>query len=250
MITICRNCSQHCKGHFCNNCGQSTETQEINFHFLWHDIQHGLLHFDNGIFYTIKQLFTQPGHTIRAFIDGKRVRHFKPLSLVIILATIYGLLYHNFHIDIAGEFQRNRSVEEIKLYEKFNSWLSSHYSWATLLLLPVYALSSFIAFKKQYRNFVEHLVLNAFLAGQRLVFHIIAFPLLYIYNGTPALGIITGALSIADFLLLFWGYAQFFDKIKKAKAFFLTLLSYILSIVTLLVIVIILTIIVFILKGK
>ena len=66
----------------------------MNFHSLWHDIQHGLFHFDNGVLYTAKQLFTRPGNSIREYIDGKRVRHFKPISLVILLATVYGFLYH------------------------------------------------------------------------------------------------------------------------------------------------------------
>ena len=241
MGTTCKNCDQSYTGKFCNNCGQTTNTHEINFHFLWHDIQHGLLHFDNGIFYTIKQLFTKPGYTIRKFIEGKRARHFKPLSLVIILASIYGLLYHNFHIDLTEEFLRNRSTNEIKLYEKVNHWISNHYSWATLVLLPCYALGSFIAFRRQKRNFVEHLVLNAFLAGQRLVVHIITFPLLYIYNGTPRIGIISEILMIVDFCLIFWGYSQFFEDIKKSKAFFLTLLSYVIFSISIIVTVAIIT---------
>ncbi|MEO8862184.1 MAG: hypothetical protein ABI358_12210 [Ginsengibacter sp.] len=32
----------------------------MNFHFLWHDVQHGLFHFDKGVLYTTKQLFTRP----------------------------------------------------------------------------------------------------------------------------------------------------------------------------------------------
>ena len=94
MRITCKNCNQNFKGHFCNNCGQTADTHKMNFHSLWHDIQHGLFHFDNGVLYTAKQLFTRPGNSIREYIDGKRVRHFKPISLVILLATVYGFLYH------------------------------------------------------------------------------------------------------------------------------------------------------------
>ena len=92
MEITCKNCNQTFKGHYCNNCGQPADTHKINAHFLWHDIQHGLLHFDNGIPYSIKQLFIRPGHSIREFIEGKRVRHFKPLSLVAVLGALYGFL--------------------------------------------------------------------------------------------------------------------------------------------------------------
>lgn len=225
MTNTCKNCDQHFNGNFCNTCGQTANTHKINSHFLWHDIQHGLLHFDNGIFYTIKQLFTRPGHTIREFIDGKRIRHFKPLSLVIILATIYGLLIHNFNIEFIPQLERTRSPQEINFYEKIKDWLTNHYSWATLILLPFYAFGSFIAYKKQHRNFVEHLVLNAFLAGQRLILHIIAFPLLYVYRDSSNLNVVTGLLTFMDFGLFFWGYSQFFNNISKLKNFLLTLIA-------------------------
>lgn len=100
MEITCKNCHQIYTGHYCNNCGQSAETHKINAHFLWHDIQHGLLHFEKGILYSLKQLFSRPGHSIREFIEGKRVRHFKPLSLVVVLATLYGFMYHYFHINL------------------------------------------------------------------------------------------------------------------------------------------------------
>lgn len=91
MTTICKNCNEQLEWHFCGNCGQSAETHKMNVHFLWHDIQHGLLHFDKGILYTSKQLFTRPGIAIKEFIEGKRINHFKPISLIIVLATVYGL---------------------------------------------------------------------------------------------------------------------------------------------------------------
>src|SRR5208283_4811746 len=100
MEDNCLNCHHTLTGKYCSYCGQSAATHKINVHFLWHDIQHGLLHIDKGILYTTKELFTRPGHSIREFIEGKRVRHFKPISLVLVLAGIYGLLYHFFKINM------------------------------------------------------------------------------------------------------------------------------------------------------
>ena len=102
MVNTCVNCGMPVEGKYCSNCGQSTEEHTINLHFLWHDIQHGLFHFDKGILFTVKELFTRPGHSIREFIQGKRVQHFKPVSLVLILATVYAFLFHYFHINTLG----------------------------------------------------------------------------------------------------------------------------------------------------
>mgnify|MGYP006179009015 CR=1 FL=1 len=100
MQIICKNCGHIYSGQFCNNCGQPSDTHKLNLHFIWHDLQHAFLHFDKGVLFTAKELFTRPGNSIREFIEGKRVKHFKPISLVIILATLYGVLRHLFHFSV------------------------------------------------------------------------------------------------------------------------------------------------------
>jgi hypothetical protein len=201
-------------------------THEINVHFLWHDIQHGFFHFDNGIFYTARQLFTRPGHSIREFIEGKRVQHFKPISLVILLATIYGLLSHSFHINVLSEIKITGLGNDEINAQQIKEWIDSHYAWVSLATLPFYALATFIAFRKQGYNYMEHLVLNAFLAGQRLFLHIGVFPIIYFLNSTPNLKSFTDFLSLADFILILWAYSQFFNKLSKIKIFWRTLLMY------------------------
>lgn len=69
MITTCKNCNHNFKGNFCNNCGQTANTHEINFTSILHEIQHGIFHIDKGILYTSKELFRRPGHTIREYLD-------------------------------------------------------------------------------------------------------------------------------------------------------------------------------------
>ena len=227
MNITCKNCGQHFKGHFCGNCGQAASTHEINFHFLWHDIQHGFFHFDNGIFYTARQLFTRPGHSIREFIEGKRVKHFKPISLVILLATIYGLLSHTFHINVITDIKITGLGNDEINAQQIKEWIDTHYAWVTLLTLPFYALGTFTAFRKQGYNFMEHLVLNAFLAGQRLFLHTVVFPIIYLLSSTPKYKSFTDLLSFADFLLMLWAFSQFFNNLSKLKTFWRTLYMYV-----------------------
>ena len=149
MNITCKNCYQIYKGHYCSNCGQTAETHPINLHFLWHDIQHGLLHFDNGIPYTAKQLFTRPGHSIREFIEGKRVRHFKPISLVMLLATAYVALIHILHIELILKtnihVDSNSHIDPGKIAE----WLQAHFAWITLAFIPIHTIGTSIAFRNK-----------------------------------------------------------------------------------------------------
>jgi hypothetical protein len=178
MTTNCLNCNAEINEQFCSNCGQSSETHKINLHYLWHDIQHGLLHFDKGILYTTKELFTRPGNSIREFLDGKRVNHFKPISLVIILAGIYSLLSHFFHLNLFSNYYEMKGsgmgYNEFKTsVDKLSEWLSQHYSVLTLLQIPVFSIGTYLMFKKEGYNFIEHLVINSFIAGQKLILHIV-----------------------------------------------------------------------------
>lgn len=226
MEIICKNCQHVFQGNYCNNCGQTAETHKINVHFLWHDIQHGLLHFDVGIPYSIKQLFTRPGHSIREFIEGRRVKHFKPLSLVVILATLYGLLYHYFHINIFAE-TRTTGFD----YDKFNEWMATHFSWTTIMTIPIYTIGTSIAFRKQGYNYVEYFVLNTFKASQRICAQILMFPILMYSNSASHLQMYSNLTYVVGMILIFWTNIQFFNKISKTKAFFLTLLSHIIFLI-------------------
>lgn len=226
MEIMCKNCHQIFKGHYCNNCGQSAETHKINAHFLWHDIQHGLLHFDKGILFSLKQLFTRPGDSVREFIEGKRVRHFKPLSLVVVLAALYGVLYHFFHINMFP-----KADNELIDYNEFNEWMATHYSWTTIAAIPIYTIGTYVVFRKQGYNYFELFILNTFKASQRLFVQILTFPVLFYLNGTPHIQKFSTVAYIIGLVLIFWTNIQFFNKMSKTKAFFFSILSHIIFLI-------------------
>lgn len=225
MTITCKNCDNQYIGQYCNNCGQTANTHEINPHFLWHDIQHGILHFDNGIFYTIKELFTRPGLMIREFIEGKRVRHFKPFSFVIVLASIYGFLIHYFNITTYVEVSADQNAEAIINVSKITDWISSHYAFTTLLLLPITSLGTYWAFSKEKYNFIQHLVINAFLSGLHIVLRLLFFPLLFLFGKENSFGV----LSLSDLLgvgFTFWALMQLFNHLPLKLRFRRIILSY------------------------
>lgn len=232
MDVTCKNCGQTYTGHYCNNCGQPAATHQLNFHYLWHEIRYSLLHFDQGILYSLKQLFTRPGHSIRDFIEGKRVRHFKPVSLVLLLAAIYIFLYHYFNISF-NDTSEKTEIESVKI----NEWMFSHYSWTILLTIPLYTIGTSIAFRKQGYNIAEYLILNTFKASQRLVINIALFPLLYYCNGTGAMGKLSLIIYIIDVAFIYWTNAQFFNKLSLKRTLLLTLLSQLIFLISLIILI-------------
>jgi len=231
-MIVCKNCNHHFEGKFCNNCGQSADTHRLDYKFLFKNLRKNFLkYFHGGIFYSAVQLFKRPGHTIREYIEGKRVKHFEPIALLLTLATLYGLLYHTFGINLFVDVSNNSSASETNNMNLINRWFSNNYSLATLLFVPIYSIASFIVFRKQQYNFIEQVYLNTFLGSQRIFLHLLLFPLLVIYNGTVQLKIVMDVNIFLDVMLLVLSYAQFFDKLTKGKAILLSILSYVIFLV-------------------
>lgn len=232
--SICKNCNHKFDKNYCNNCGQALHTHPINFQYLVHELQHGFLHVDKGILFTLKELFTRPGYSIREFIEGKRVNHFKPvISLVIILATIYGILAHYLNMEVMDTKTINISGDYNILEDmlKINKWISDHFVWISLLSIPIFSFGSSIAFRKQKKNFAEHIVLNTFLAGQKLVVHLATLPIVYLIRNTSYSGNFETLITLIDFFLLVWTYKQFFNQQSKLHTTWLAILSYIINII-------------------
>ncbi|MGH2649174.1 MAG: DUF3667 domain-containing protein [Ginsengibacter sp.] len=229
-MTTCKNCGNTFSGNFCNNCGQAAETHAMNFHYLWHDIQHGLFHFDKGIIFTTRELFTRPGNTIREYLKGRRVSHFRPISMVLVLSGIYALLYHIFHIvmpeDIITISDSGKDFVTLKnILDSTSSWMSEHYEVIALAQLPFAALGTYLAFRKWGYNYVEHFILNAFITSQSLIVHIVLFPFVYILNGTPALNDFSKLENFISLGLVVWILIQFFNNHKKFSVILRTILA-------------------------
>lgn len=218
MIT-CKNCNHDFDGNFCNICGQKAKTARLDWHYLSDEAKYTFLHFNGGFTYSVKQLVTRPGHTVREFIEGKRVHHYKPILLLFVLAGIYGLLMH--YIDMNsyfGSFTHTGTEEQqkkvIELQNKIFEWQVSHYSLIEIVSIPVVSLASWLAFRKWRYNFIEHIILNSFSASLRLLFNIAVFPLFYYSIGSAAMFPIHALIALIGLALTFWTYIGFFGSGK------------------------------------
>ena len=176
-------------------------------------------HFDKGIFYTIKEIFTRPGYAIKEYLEGKRVKHFKPISLVIILAGIWGLLYH--YLPSSDTHSVAENTTRISLISK---WLRDHYSIAELINLPFYALASFVVFR--IYNYWEHLVINAFLIAQKIVVGILVLPILVSLKDDTEQKVASILMSLISFSLFYWTNSQLFAVHSKLKVLALTVVVF------------------------
>jgi hypothetical protein len=90
--TVCPNCGTAVVGHYCYECGQSAHLPRSIGH-IFHDIVHGVLHFDSKGWRTLPMLVTRPGTLTRDYVEGKRARYVAPFPMF--LFTVF-LMYFTF----------------------------------------------------------------------------------------------------------------------------------------------------------
>ncbi|MGV3541199.1 MAG: DUF3667 domain-containing protein [Rufibacter sp.] len=229
---VCRNCGAGVDGNYCSTCGQPAHTHPINLHYFWHDIQHGIFHVDRGLLFTIRELFTRPGHAIREFINGKRVKHFKPIAFLFLLSTIYAVLAHYFKVDTfldelsSGFAHARKDKDSTESFTKVFTWFQQHYAYSALLMLPAFSLASYLAFRKSGFNYLQHVVLNAYATGQRTLVYLLLIPVVWFIDDKAIAMKIHNAEFYLGAVLTFWVYGQFFHKNTLFKNVLLTLLTF------------------------
>lgn len=211
----CLNCDRSISENFCPNCGQKANIHRYSLkHFVTHDLIHGIWHVDNGIFFTIKELFTRPGHSVREFINGKRVGYFSFVSLLLIILAMthffgeYALVSQADLMPEGGKDAVSGLEEFAKKYPK------------TLLLLtiPLYSVFSFLWFRKAKLNLTEHFVLNSYKTVVESLMNLLFVLLTIFYSNIYVLTIIFSLINILLLVYAFWFYKQFFSAYHYSKA--------------------------------
>ncbi len=188
-MIICKNCGAEYSGKFCNHCGQKASVGRLNWHYLWHEAQHNLLHFDRNLFTVLKNLFIRPGAALHEYLQGKRVVHFSPFSMLIAFGTAGALLSHFLHLPADYTVEGGKVMPPIVSHNpiaQVMQWLQDHHFADEIARVPLYALCTWLLFWRYRYNFVEHLAINAFCGAQRLVIFTIAQPILLPFRQTDA----------------------------------------------------------------
>jgi len=235
MSDSCKNCGAAASGKYCYNCGQPITTGRLDSHYIIHEVQHSIFHVDRGILYTIKELLTRPGNTLREYLSGKRISHFKPFAFVIMLGTIYGFICYFFKVypeeAITPSYANNADAAH---YSQLTfDWMYGHYSFVMLAFIPFYALGSYIVFRKAGYNYVEFLVINSYITGIQILILITTFIIYYL---TLSKWAVLFSFSVG-YLYHIWAYIQLFDDKSKILIIFKTLLSKALSFIMIMIVI-------------
>lgn len=132
----CLNCGTVLMDSHCHKCGQPAHIHR-SISAFWHDILHGVLHFDGKFWNTLPLLAWQPGKLTRRYVLGERAKFISPMALflftIFLMFAIFsfvgspGLSSSNTNADgeelpvnwsWAGQMQKSQTQLETLIAEK------------------------------------------------------------------------------------------------------------------------------------
>ncbi len=90
--TVCLNCAAQLIGRHCHQCGQSAHVHKTLAAFF-HDLLHGVFHFEGKIWRTLPMLAWHPGRLTREYIDGRRASYVSPIALFLFVVFLTFALF-------------------------------------------------------------------------------------------------------------------------------------------------------------
>lgn len=236
MTETCLNCANPVTENFCGSCGQK-KYKRIDKKYIWDELQYTVFHTNKGLLYSVKNILKNPGKTAKEFIEGNRVNHYKPILLVFVLsglATFISFTILNLQETMSAFFSTQDTNS--KLMSKAMSLITSYNSLLMLLLVPIFAFITKIAFRKWGNNYYEHVVMNAYILSFYTLIGIIAvYPIAFFFRHSPTVFYNINLLSLLIIpVILLWFFKEFYNEkplksiiIKVIGVLGLTVLGYI-----------------------
>ncbi|MCT2401681.1 DUF3667 domain-containing protein [Novosphingobium mangrovi (ex Huang et al. 2023)] len=91
--SACLNCGTALIGSHCHACGQAAHVHRTLGAFF-HDLLHGVFHFEGKIWRTLPLLAWRPGKLTREYIDGRRASYISPIALFLFSVFLMFAVFH------------------------------------------------------------------------------------------------------------------------------------------------------------
>jgi len=233
----CLNCGEKVPDLFCSTCGQKYETEPISLKQLskqrWKKFQK-----DYRIFFsTVSGLVRNPGKVIQEYYSGRHMAYYNPFNFFLLIGSVAAFIVIKFTtftgadaVDFWQETYAKMGIpqddSQATGLKYWIAWSRDHYNLIFLFMMPFYALSSFLIFRKRGHNLGEHLILWFYLIG---LYSLITLPTLpFIDLANP----LASKVSLITMPILFGLIAWFFRslyEISWVKAILLAVWSYVLT---------------------
>lgn len=242
----CKNCEHTFEGNFCSNCGQKTNTKRLDWNYIFDELKYTFLHINGGLLFTCKQLLTRPGDMVKEFIEGKRIKHYKPILLVFVLAGISTLLMH-YNGDLLVFEKMSVSDKKSAFSPKdFIEFFTKYNTYIQLASIPIISFCTWLAFKKWGYNYIENSIINSFVIAQLLLIGILSTPIKYLLIGSDYYLLVNTLIGIGAYGFSIWLYLKLYKDKDLGAIILRMLLTGVISFIIFVVVIILVVVIGFI----
>ena len=208
MSKKCLNCGREIDNNFCSTCGQKTSIHRFSSsHLVAHDFIHGVFHLDKGILFTIKELFTRPGHSIREYIQGKRVNHYNYFMLLFIIIALVHLMSSYYLVDSSVIYGGDRKAD----FKGFDELYDKYGKGIILLTIPLMAIVTWIGFKKSKQNYIECVVSLIYMYCGLMILYLVNSLIALFYDNVIGLQIIYNSVSVMQSIYIIFFLHQYYS---------------------------------------
>jgi len=205
----CLNCGTPVPDRFCGHCGQAAAVHRLTVGHLLHELPHTVWHVDKGMFYTLRELLLRPGPTILGYLRGQRVRHFAPLSLLLLVTGLASFLAIKLRLVAMTNSLGTGASAELRAAQAHGAESVMHYlGWIYVAMSPVIGLFVRRALRRTGLNLAEAMVAVLYVTAVGNLLSMLLLPA-YFWTST---GAAYYTVSLASSLLIIiyqgWAYGQ------------------------------------------
>ena len=222
-MPTCLNCGTFISEKFCPNCGQKKEVEKLTFRSLIEEVFHFFSHIEKGFLNTSFKLLIRPDIVIGEYLEGKRKKYFKPLSLFLIWAAIHFLVF-----EFVRDWMHYENLRTVDLIFKGGgeqtTFIVKHNNFIEILLFPLIAFLLWLIVSRPKLNYIENLIISIFIAPAILMLIILQIIITGLLLKTNFLtnNFVT-QVHIVNFIWIFYCLVLFFRK-KRIKFLVLRIL--------------------------
>ncbi|CAA9253053.1 MAG: hypothetical protein AVDCRST_MAG56-2082 [uncultured Cytophagales bacterium] len=175
---VCKNCTRPFEGLYCYHCGQPATTRRITTREILTDILFSVVKVNRGFLFTARELSLRPGRAIRLYLAGQRVTYYAPHKYLFFIGAVTSFLTSRYHT-FSGQYTSVNAYggDAHSFFKAFFAYADAYATLINIVTIPVFALFSFLLFRRSGYNYAEHLVLNAYITSQQLLLFIGWLPL-------------------------------------------------------------------------
>ncbi len=207
----CKNCNESLPegAKFCQECGAKVVEERTTLKGLFSEITNAV-GWDSKYFVTVRTLLTHPERVLSTYLGGTRKRYMNPFgffAIGIAISLFFFAAYQDELFKGMEKFRKSSYEFGHKLNDEgkdptpqksdipysetterymtrlghFQESIYKNYNLSSFVLLPLFALISFLVFLKPY-NYAEHIIINAYIQGVTFLFSSLCILLAIIFD--------------------------------------------------------------------